>query len=153
MMKKLGVVVMLFGMIQANAPLYLSLIENGSRDSLYKVRVPAEDYDMMIFPQSEEHLEHWMNLSEQKMFYISTLKGEGETIFVEYGPEPSGACDSEMMPHSVVYWRGSQSTLPENKSYRAYCPTGESPSLAMHIDDDGNPEITPLKDIALIASA
>ncbi len=150
MIKKMLPLIIISTGLCAKVPLYLSLIKNTSQESIYKVYVPAEDYSMLIFPQSEERLERWMNLADQKKFYISTLKGDGETIFVEYGPEPSGACDGDMMPQSIIYWRGSQSTLPENKTYQAYCPTSDTPSLALTLDDEGTPEITPLKNVTFI---
>jgi len=132
----------------ADSPLYLAQITNQTDHTLFKAWVAKEQYDVIIFPNSSANLGQWFNFHTQKTLIISPQKGDGEfPIFVEYGPEPSVQCNEGMMPHSLIYWQGSESTSNDDKTYQAYCQEGKGPELELIIKPDFTIEIAPLNNV------
>lgn len=140
------------GHVYADAPLYLSKITNQTNDTLFKVWVADERYEILIFPNTSAELGQWFNFQVQKSLIIAPQKGNGSLpIFVEYGPEPSAKCPEGALPHSLIFWYGSQSTPNDNKAYQAYCQEGKNPSVELIIRPDLTVEIAPLNNIKKIA--
>jgi len=128
---------------------YLTLIENntGKTDGgiLYRVGVPDESYAFLLPPGEKKSLGTWVNLEKQRHIYISVLKGDGDPIFIEWGPESAGSCRPDIVSQSIIYWQGAQNVSSNEKIYQTYCLNDPVVELGFKIHPDGTPEIYPIK--------
>jgi len=141
-----GICINLFGV----SSVYLGLVENntglggGSGGILYKATVPEEAYSFLLPPGSTKRLGHWMNLRKQKMI-IAALKGGGDPIFLEWGPESAGKCKPNVAVQSIIYWKGAQNALSDEKTYQTYCLNDDKVELGLRIHPNGKPEVYAIK--------
>ena len=153
MFKRLAVMVifLIISLCEGTA-VYLSVLENqtGSVDNqlgvMYKVFFPTESADLLLPPGTKKMLRGWINLPKQSQVIIAPLKGDGDPIFLEWGPESSGQCtNNQSMVQSIIYWIGAQNTLSAAKTYQSYCLNDEEVELGLRIKFNGEPEIYAIK--------
>lgn len=128
----------------ATPAMYLSVIKNDTPDTLYKIIIPAEDYEILLPAGTQKILNEWFDLQRGNELQIAVLKGDGEPIFIQKGPESSG-CDKDMMAHSVVFWTGAPTLDASQKTYQTYCQIDRDLKLELSIDPEGNPIVSESK--------
>jgi len=141
-MKKLLLII--FGLlvtIQARA-VTLARVKNDTVNTLYKVMVPLDNYEVLLPPGTEADFGSWLDLRRYKEVQCAVLKGDGEPIFVHIGPESAGCASEESFAQSIVYWQGLPNPSEEDKIYKTCCMPDEKMHLELHIHADGHPEIT-----------
>jgi len=137
----------LFGGVEV----YLSVIKNetgfgnGKGGILYKVGVPDEHYVFLLPPGTTKKIGTWVNLSKQSKIFLAPLKGDGDPIFIEWGPESAGKCKTDVIIQSVIYWQGAQNASSSEKTYQTYCLDEDIVELGMKIRPNGTPEIYVIK--------
>jgi hypothetical protein len=120
---------------------FLSSVENESDKTLYKVYVPSEKYEFLLPPHTKKVLGSWVNLQERPDIYLGIMKGDGEPIFLDWGPESSGECDPNALVQSFIYWAGEQRPPSSYKNYLTCCLNKEKVELGLKIHPDGKPDI------------
>lgn len=127
-------------MVQADPALFLSHIKNETPDTLYKVIVPDENYEMLVPPGQDADFGQWLDLLRAHEVQLAAIgEDAGDPIFVTRGPESAG-CSADDIAQSVIYWCGAPSVDANNKNYKTCCMRGDL-TLELIIHPDGSPEI------------
>ena len=121
--------------------LFLSRIKNDTPDTLYKVIVPDEEYDVLVPPGTTADFGSWLDLQRSKEVQLAVIAGEGDAIFVNQGPESAGCASEESFAQSIEYWAGFPSTSSEDKIYKTCCIDKGDLDLSLIIQPDGTPVI------------
>lgn len=124
---------------------YLSLIENNTGKTLYEVHIPSEKYTFLLPPNTKKNLGRWIDFHERPDIYLGVLKGAGEPIFLDWGPESSGDCPKNIFVQSFIYWSGEQNPASSDKMYLSCCLEENKVELGLKIHPDGKPELYVLK--------
>jgi len=124
--------------------LFLSRVKNNTADTLYKVIVPDEDYEMLVPAGSEADFGSWLDLRRAGQVQLAVLQGEGEPIFVHFGPESAGCASDDAFAQSVIYWFGFPNASDEDKLYKTCCIESNNVDLVLTIHANGLPEIQEL---------
>lgn len=120
---------------------YLSLIENNTNKTLYEVHIPSEKYTFLLPPNAKKRLGRWVDFQERPDIYLGVLKGDGEPIFLDWGPESSGDCPKNVFVQGFIYWSGEQNPPSSDKTYLTCCLTEDKVELGLRIHPDGKPEL------------
>lgn len=126
-------------MSNVNATIYFSRVKNETPDSLYKVIVPQEDYEVLVPAGKTADFGDWINMQRDKEIQVAVIAGEGESIFVKTGPDIAACAEDEIAP-SVAYWSGFPNITDDQKIYKSCC-SEEDLSLELIIQPDGMPTI------------
>jgi len=125
------------------AAVYFVRVKNDTPDSLYKVIVPQEDYEVLVPAGQTADFGDWINMARDTQIQIAVIAGEGEPIFVTNGPDIAACADDEIT-QSVVYWSGFPNLTDDQKQYQACCVEGDV-SLELIIQPDGEPTLAETK--------
>lgn len=120
--------------------LFLSRVKNDTPDTIYKIIIPDEDYEILVPPATEASFGSWLDLQREKEVQLAVITGEGDPIFVTKGPESAG-CPEEAISQSIVYWSGFPSLDDSQKNYKTCCMQKGDVTLALTIAPDGTPQI------------
>jgi len=121
--------------------LFLSRIKNDTPDTLYKVIVPDEEYDVLVPPGTEADFGSWLDLQRSSEVQLAVIAGEGDPIFINQGPESAGCASDEAFAQSVIYWAGLPSASNDDKMYKTCCVDKGDLDLSLIIQPDGTPVI------------
>ncbi len=121
--------------------LFLSRIQNDTPDTLYKIIVPDEEYDVLVPPGTTADFGSWLDLQRSKEVQLAVIAGEGDPIFINQGPESSGCASDQSFAQSVVYWTGFPSASNDDKIYKTCCIDKGDLDLSIIIQPDGIPVI------------
>jgi hypothetical protein len=153
-MKKNSVLLLvLLGLVyvcEAAPAMYLSVIKNDTPETIYKIIIPAENYEILLPPGTQKHLSEWFDMQRYNEsqrdsdVQLAVMQGEGDPIFIKQGPESSG-CDKDMMAQSLMFWTGAPTVDSSQKTYQTYCLTDRDLKLELSIDPEGNPIVSESK--------
>lgn len=143
MIKKILVIAVWTLCVHAAPKTFIKGVVNKTSNVLYEIQIPREKYKALVFPNEEKALGHWVELSKESPIYIAALKGDGEAIFLEVGPEASGSCsDNENLPQSMIIYKGQQKAPSNQRTYFKYCGKGDvNMEFNIIITPDGTPQI------------
>jgi len=130
---------------------WLSLIENNTAKTLYEVHIPHEKYSFLLPPNTKKSLGTWVNFKKRPDIFLGVLKGDGDPIFLDWGPESSAECSGKVMVQSFIYWAGEQNPPSTFKTYMTCCLNEEIVELGLRIHPNGKPEMFVIKG-AMVAS-
>lgn len=137
-------VVSLVCVCNAVPAIYLSAIKNDTPDTLYKIIIPAEDYEILLPAGTQKYLGEWFDLQRGNEIQLAVIKGDGEPIFIQKGPESAG-CEKDAMAHSVIFWTGLPMLDTSQRMYQTYCQIDRDLKLELSIDPEGNPIVNEIK--------
>jgi hypothetical protein len=126
--------------LNAEQALFLARIKNETPETLYKVIIPDEDYEMLVPPGKEADFGQWLDLQRSKEVQLAAIgDNAGDPIFIKRGPEAAG-CANDELGQSVIYWSGLPSADASQKNYKISCIKGDV-ELLLDIQPDGTPEL------------
>lgn len=121
---------------------YLHSIKNDTYDTLYKAIFTEEDYKILIPAGQTKNLGRWVNIEKCGTLELAPLKGSGDSIYLSYGPEAAGECES--VSQVVQVWTGQPLPPSNQKTYFSFCFSKDDAELSLVIDENGKPLVVPV---------
>lgn len=130
---------------------YLASVTNNTINTVYEIFFASEAYSIQIAPMTTKSLGHWVDLEHEPLISIAPIKGDGQSIYLHYGPEAAGECAT--IPQMVQVWTGQPLPPADQKTYLTCCLTDENAQMSLTIDEDGAPHVIAGDGVSIINQA
>ena len=127
----------------------LTIFENKSKNIDYKLYVGKDDNSLLLLKNNsyfdikdQPELIKLTNITPKIVISFTSLNTLYPSIYLRFGGLAGGTCPADFSgPYYVDLWHGHSDVPDSERLHIRYCQKGESGTLGLRIDTDGNPTI------------